>query len=73
MAATNSITGDALISRVSNQAYLDNYDAIFGKKNKSDNPTEPLNANNLGADNPVKEPDTHGTNSETREILPSNS
>lgn len=34
MATHNDITGDALISRTSNNNYRDNYDKIFGKKNK---------------------------------------
>lgn len=32
MATKNEITGDALISKASNQNYADNYDRIFGKK-----------------------------------------
>lgn len=35
----NDITGDALISRASSDAYRDNYDRIFGKK-KLKSPTE---------------------------------
>lgn len=35
MAAKNDITGDSLISKVANKNYADNYDRIFGKKNKS--------------------------------------
>ena len=33
MATKNDITGDSLISRGSNKAYLDNYDLIFRKGN----------------------------------------
>ena len=32
MATKNDITGDALISRGANQAYLNNYDLIFRKE-----------------------------------------
>ena len=32
MATTNDITGDSLISRVPSNAYKNNYDRIFGKK-----------------------------------------
>ena len=34
MATTNDITGDALVSRQSTENYRNNYDLIFGKKNK---------------------------------------
>ena len=34
MAAKNDITGDSLVSR-SSEAYRNNYDAIFGKKGKT--------------------------------------
>lgn len=34
MATRNDITGDALISKASTDSYRDNYDRIFGKKNK---------------------------------------
>lgn len=37
MAATNDITGDALISKQSNDNYRNNYDQIFGKKKGNDN------------------------------------
>ena len=33
MAAKNDVTGDFLISRGANKAYLDNYDLIFRKGN----------------------------------------
>ena len=33
MAAKNDVTGDSLISRGANKAYLDNYDLIFRKGN----------------------------------------
>ena len=32
MATHNDITGDALVSRLANDNYRDNYDRIFGKK-----------------------------------------
>jgi hypothetical protein len=32
MASHNEITGDALVSKRSNDNYRNNYDAIFGKK-----------------------------------------
>jgi len=34
MATHNDITGDALITKASNENYRNNYDLIFGKKNK---------------------------------------
>ena len=34
MVAVNDITGDSLVSRTS-EAYRNNYDAIFGKKGKT--------------------------------------
>jgi hypothetical protein len=34
MATRNDITGDALITKVANENYRNNYDLIFGKKNK---------------------------------------
>lgn len=41
----NDITGDALISRASSDAYRDNYDRIFGKKKlKSPSESETLRA-----------------------------
>ena len=33
MASHNEITGDALVSKLNNDNYRDNYDRIFGKKN----------------------------------------
>ena len=35
MAAKNDVTGDAIVSRVPSQAYLDNHDRIFGSKSKA--------------------------------------
>lgn len=32
MATTNDITGDALISKINNKAFEDNFDRIFRKK-----------------------------------------
>jgi hypothetical protein len=34
MAAKNDVTGDSIKSRVSNKAYRDNWDRIFGKKKR---------------------------------------
>ena len=34
MATHNDITGDALISKTNTDAYRNNYDLIFGKKDK---------------------------------------
>jgi len=34
MAARNDITGDSIKTKSSSQAYRDNWDAIFGKKEK---------------------------------------
>lgn len=34
MTTRNSITGDSLTSRPATQKFRDNYDAIFGSKNK---------------------------------------
>lgn len=36
MATKNDITGDALITKVSNDNYRNNYDLIFGKKKKEE-------------------------------------
>jgi len=30
----NDVTGDSIQTKVTSKKYLDNYDAIFGKKNK---------------------------------------
>ena len=38
--AINEITGDALISRVPSDAYKNNHDLIFGKKDKKQKPEE---------------------------------
>ena len=35
MAAHNEITGDALVSRLANENYRNNYDRIFGKKKEN--------------------------------------
>ena len=37
MATHNDITGDALVSRLANENYRNNYDRIFGKKKGNDN------------------------------------
>ena len=34
MAAKNDVTGDSIQSKMPSKAYTDNWDAIFGKKNK---------------------------------------
>lgn len=34
MSSTNDITGDYLVNKKTTDAYRDNYDKIFGKKNK---------------------------------------
>jgi len=34
MAATNEITGDSIATKTITEAYRNNYDAIFGKKEK---------------------------------------
>lgn len=34
MSATNDVTGDSLVSKAANANYRNNYDAIFGKKEK---------------------------------------
>ena len=36
MATKNDITGDALISKINNKAFEDNFDRIFGKKSLCD-------------------------------------
>ena len=40
MAAKNDITGDSIQTRGTSQAYLDNYDLIFGKKKKDNSGTD---------------------------------
>lgn len=35
MASHNDVTGDALVSKRTNDNYRNNYDLIFGKKNKN--------------------------------------
>lgn len=34
MSSTNDVTGDYLVNKKTTDAYRDNYDKIFGKKNK---------------------------------------
>lgn len=34
MATRNDVTGDALVSRYNNDQFRDNYDKIFGKKDR---------------------------------------
>ena len=55
MATKNPITGDALITKVNNKAYEDNYDKIFGKGKQLDlfmTDEEQENIKNIG-DNPL--------------------
>ena len=53
MATKNDITGDSLVSRGSNKAYLDNYDLIFRKGNPKED-----------KDGSTKRPDTERENQE---------
>lgn len=39
--AINDITGDALVSRVPSEAYKNNYDRIFGKKDRKKEAEKP--------------------------------
>ena len=63
MATRNDITGDSLISRGSNKAYLDNYDLIFRRKGnpekekKNGSTTESASHRNGEAENPGKRTD----------------
>lgn len=41
MATTNDITGDSLTSRVPSDAYKNNYDRIFGKKDRQQEAEKP--------------------------------
>jgi len=45
-ATQNPVTGDRLVSKASNQKYRDNWDAIFGKKDK-ESATEEDSKNDL--------------------------
>jgi hypothetical protein len=36
MATTNDITGDSISSKVNSQAYMDNWENIFGKNKKKE-------------------------------------
>ena len=38
MATKNDVTGDSIQSRSTSKKYRDNYDDIFGKKDKEDDP-----------------------------------
>lgn len=40
MASHNDITGDALVSKRSNENYRNNYDLIFGKKKREQLPEQ---------------------------------
>lgn len=41
MAARNDVTGDEIKSKTNNKQYADNWDRIFGKKNKpEENPVD---------------------------------
>lgn len=55
MTARNDITGDAIQTRTITDTYRNNYDLIFGKKKKDEQPTD-------AADDPVRP--TESTNTE---------
>lgn len=40
MAARNDITGDAIQTKLASQAYLDNFEGIFGKRKKKEEKIE---------------------------------
>ena len=42
MVTKNEITGDSIQSKGPSKAYLDNYDKIFGKKNKDEVSQDPI-------------------------------
>lgn len=42
MVTKNEITGDSIQSKGPSKAYLDNYDKIFGKKNKDKVSQDPI-------------------------------
>ena len=50
MATHNDITGDALVSRQSNENYRNNYDLIFGKKKKPEEKKEEVKPEEPQAD-----------------------
>lgn len=39
MTAKNDVTGDAIKSKVNSEEYRNNWDAIFGKKEKTEEPS----------------------------------
>jgi hypothetical protein len=43
MSNTNNITLDKIITKIPTKEYMDNYDAIFRKKDKEDPDESPLN------------------------------
>ena len=48
MASTNGITGDSLVNKPNSKEYEENYDKIFGKKDKTQDPiTKPFPHNIL--------------------------
>ena len=49
MATKNDITGDSIQSRKTSKEYLDNYDKIFGKKNKNK-----ISQDTMGARKPLR-------------------
>lgn len=51
MATKNDITGDALVSKASNQKYIDNYDLIF-RKNKVEEPKDETPEDTLSSTDP---------------------
>ena len=55
MATKNDITGDSLISRGSNKAYLDNYDLIFRKGNPKEEEEDGKREENSRSQNDLHE------------------
>ena len=55
MATKNDITGDSLISRGSNKAYLDNYDLIFRKGNPKEEEEDGKREKNSRSQNDLHE------------------
>ena len=55
MATKNDITGDSLISRGSNKAYLDNYDLIFRKGNPKEEEKDEKREKNSRSQNDLHE------------------
>ena len=55
MAAKNDITGDSIQTRGTTEAYRDNYDLIFGKKDKNADKKETENTNDQLENQPDQE------------------